>query len=91
MRKGFGINIRKNDLVSVNKEPMTFTIEGLTCTGQYRDITFTVGDNEFTEVNDKITVCFQKFKGVGARGRIVFYCDNGVQVYRQNHPAFSLR
>ena len=89
MRKGFAINIRRDDYVvishsdSTDSEKMTFLIQGNTCMIRYLGETYHTQHTELLDINDQITLVFLKRKG-GNIGRVIFYCHPSVKVFRKD-------
>lgn len=85
MRHGFGINFRRHDFVVVNREKMDLTIENGNCIMNFRGKQCIIESGEQSSINEKIDVIFNKQPG-GARGRITFFCDDSIKIFRSNHP-----
>ena len=87
MRKGFAINIRRDDYVRVvcnqDHEKMTFLIQGNRCTVRYRGESYHTQHTELLDIDEQITLVFIKRKG-GNIGRVIFYCHPSVKVFRKD-------
>lgn len=86
MQHGFRIYFRRHDFVSVNSEKMDLTIENGSCTLNFRDKQYIIESGEIAVINEKIKVIFNKETGKGARGSIMFFCDDSIKILRSNHP-----
>lgn len=89
MRHGFGINFKRREFVSVNMEKMELTIESGNCILNFRDKQYIIESGERSTINEKIDVIFNKQPG-GARGRITFFCDDSIKIFRSNHPKMQM-
>lgn len=86
MRHGFGINVRKNDYLIINKEKMDFIVEKDSCILIFKDQEYLVQNGDRLTINEKIDVAFNK-QSEGRRGRLTFFCDESIKVFRNNHKA----
>lgn len=84
MRHGFGLNFRKHDFVSVNREKMDVTIENGNCIIDFRDKQYIIENGEKIAINKNIDIVFNKQRG--NRGRLTFFCDDSIKIFRSNHP-----
>jgi len=89
MRHGFGINLKRIDFVSVNGVKMDFEIKGKSCILNFMDKKHTVENGDRATINSKIDIVFRK-KNRGARGRVTFFCDDTIKIFRSNHPKIRI-